>query len=125
MERITNLPEWWERAKPALEDMARASNGRESLETIRDALIDGRNQLWHEKGAFALTAIDDHPTGLVTFSFLGLVGKDREAWLGVLDEMLDWAREQGCTMVQTLARPGWKRVLKDWEMTHVFLEREI
>jgi hypothetical protein len=105
--------------------MAEASNGRQSLQTIADALADGRNQLWHSEGAFALTSINDWPTGISTFEFIGLVGEDRKKWLGVLDDMLDWARGEGCSMVETTARPGWRRVLKDWDCTHVFLEKKI
>ena len=120
------LPEWWERASPALENMAESTRGRQSLHTLADKIIDGNVQLWAaDDEAFALTAVNDWPTGLSTFEFIGLVGEGRERWLGVLDEMCEWAKEQGCEMVETSARPGWKRVLTDWACTHVFLEKKI
>ena len=105
--------------------MAAATNGRASVQTILDAIIDERQQLWTTGDAFAVTAVNVWPTGIKTFEFIGLVGKDREKWLGVLDDLLDWARERGCEMVETSARPGWKRVLKDWTCSHVFLEKKI
>jgi len=121
------LPDWWEEAVPALESMAKASNGRQSVQTLADGIIDGRLQLWTHEGAFAVTAINDWPTGIATLEVLGCVGKSREKWLSELDAMEEWAREQGCVMAETTSRPGWTRALKPlgWNNTHVFLEKAL
>ena len=39
----------------------------------------------------------------------------------------DFAKEEGCKMMELIARPGWQKVLNifDYKRTHVVLEKKI
>ena len=44
-----------------------------------------------------------------------------------MDELAKWAKSKDCTHMESHARLGWERVLKNYnfEKTHVFLERKL
>jgi hypothetical protein len=48
-------------------------------------------------------------------------------WVHVMDEIANWAKSEECTHVESWARPGWERVLKQYQFkkTHVLLERKL
>ena len=39
----------------------------------------------------------------------------------------DWDKHKGCTLIETYARPGWSRLLKeqDYKITHYLLEKKL
>lgn len=54
-----------------------------------------------------------------------VTGQDREDWIGNLQIIETWAAAQGCTLMKVTARPGWRRILKDYRWTHVELEKKL
>ncbi len=43
----------------------------------------------------------------------------------LVDEAEAFAKANGCTLSITEGRPGWQRVLKDYKLTHVTIEKEL
>jgi hypothetical protein len=121
------------RVWPFVEEMIAASFARDGsrLEAadVKEALEKAAWQLWvaHDNArvhALCLTEILVYPR-MKTCRVVAATGHDREEWVDYLKVMEAWAAAQGCERMETLARPGWRRVLKDYRWTHVLLEKQL
>ena len=56
-----------------------------------------------------------------------MTGRQRHKWQHLISEVENFAKEEGCDMIELIARPGWQRVLNlfDYKRTHVVLEKKI
>jgi hypothetical protein len=52
-------------------------------------------------------------------------GEDMRQWLPLLAKIEDYARAEGCGCVRIYGRKGWARVLTDYRIEHVILERSL
>lgn len=52
-------------------------------------------------------------------------GHQRERWLPLFGRIEDYARQEGCSSMRLFGRKGWERVLKDYRVEHVILERTL
>ncbi len=50
-------------------------------------------------------------------------GKDYANWVELEQGIADWALSIGCHGMESIARKGWSKVFKQYEFTHIFLER--
>ena len=93
-------------------------------------LLAGRMQLWAVVGeaieAIVLTEIAEYPRRRLC-RVLAAAGAGRARWLHLLGTIEEWARAQGCTAIEPVARPGWERALAPlgYRKTHVILEKEL
>ena len=122
----------WSRVAPILQRACARSDGRYAVEDIHAALACGDMQLWiaidpsqvNEIEAACATEIVNYPRerrcGLVFCA-----GQHPERWLHHLQTIGDWAREQGCVAMEMQGRPGWERLLRDWQKTHVLLTKRL
>jgi hypothetical protein len=95
-----------------------------------DLLATGRMQLWvgwngSECEAAVLTEIVTRAKGK-TCQIVACGGHAMPHWLGLLDEIEQWAKQEGCASMRVVAgRKGWARMLPDYAVTGITLEREI
>ena len=75
------------------------------------------------RGAVVLGA-EVQPEGRKLFRVV-LVGGDAQAWPGLLSEIEDMARVEGCARVVTTCRKGWAKRLKDYRLTRIELVKEL
>ena len=56
-----------------------------------------------------------------------MTGRQRNKWQHLISKIENFAKEEGCEMMELIARPGWQKVLNlfDYKRTHVVLEKEI
>ncbi len=54
-------------------------------------------------------------------------GTDYKSWVDFMDDVVNWARSQGCKKMEIFTRPGWERILKykGFVKTHVQLEKPL
>ncbi len=52
-------------------------------------------------------------------------GKDRMRWLPLLNDIETYAKNEGCDAMRILGREGWSRVLNDYHIAHVVLEKDL
>ena len=54
-----------------------------------------------------------------------MVGKNRHEWQKYIKYIEDFAKQNGCDKMELIARPGWERVLKQFNYTksHVVLDK--
>ena len=106
-------------------------NGEYALGDIRKSLLTGANQLWvvmlaGEVVGACVTEIIRYPKRKSCFvRFFSAEDGLRESWLDHLDIIEAWAKERGCDAVEVSGREGWKRVLKDYKLTHVVLRKAL
>ena len=56
-----------------------------------------------------------------------MTGRQRHKWQHLISKIEDFAKEEGCQMMELISRPGWQRVLIlfNYKRTHVVLEKKI
>jgi hypothetical protein len=52
-------------------------------------------------------------------------GKDMRRWLGLLGQIEDYAKAEGCSRVRIFGRKGWVRMLERYRIRNVILEKEL
>ena len=52
-------------------------------------------------------------------------GHDRDRWLPLFEQIETYAKNEGCSCVRIFGRKGWERVLKNYRVEHVILERAL
>jgi hypothetical protein len=56
-----------------------------------------------------------------------MTGRQRHKWQFLVKDIEEFAKNEGCQMMELIARPGWKKILNNfgYGMTHVVLEKKI
>ena len=54
-------------------------------------------------------------------------GRQRTKWQHLINDVEKFAEEEGCKMMELIARPGWQKVYNNYgyKRTHVVLEKQI
>ena len=54
-------------------------------------------------------------------------GRQRHKWQHLINDIEDFAKAEGCQMMELIARPGWQKVYNSYgyKRTHVVLEKQI
>lgn len=135
MARILVRPEGGEIAKiwphilPLVYKGMGRCNGEYNERDILDALLDRQMHLFvglqDEKPiAIIIARITEYPRKkALTIRFGAADEGSREAYLPWIEEVVAWGKEQGCDFSELHGRPGWKKVLKDWQQTHVVMRQ--
>lgn len=73
-----------------------------------------------------VTEIIQRKLGKVCHIYI-MTGRQRHKWQHLVSKIEDFAKLEGCQMMELIARPGWKRILNNfgYKMTHVVLEKQI
>lgn len=97
-------------------------------EMLLNECFTGNSQLWivwsDERGCecAVVTGIVQH---CATCIIKACGGKGMEHWLGLLDEIEKWAKAQGCVRMRLFGRKGWRRVLKDYRVERIIMDKEL
>jgi hypothetical protein len=108
-----------------LEKALALSGGSHNLSHVLAAIQRNEAQLWIDGPCVIVTEVNDTP-----------LRRELHFWLaaGTLDEVIhlsnkviDWGREQGCTVASLSGRHGWTRALtkEGWEHTHSVMGRRL
>lgn len=102
----------------------------ESLDHILERLISRSCQLWIvcENEKVIAACITEIPTlaGRKVFNVISIGGSGMNEWLHNLATLEAYARHHGCTAMRfPEVRPGWRRILKDYHVTKINLEKEL
>ena len=107
--------------------MIRAAIERTDLsafEDIEKAVLDGDQLLW--------IAVSDHIEAAATThlsrnicTLTACSGHQRERWLPLLSKIEAYAKAEDCKALRLYGRPGWQRVLKDYHVEHIVMEKDL
>ena len=73
-----------------------------------------------------ITELVEKPLGKVCHIFM-MTGRQRHKWQYLVKDIEKFAKEEKCSMMELIARPGWQKVLNQfgYKRTHVVLEKQI
>jgi hypothetical protein len=133
--RAEDLPRHLRAIEPMLASIAERGRGIYSVSDLCRAIANEEFQLWivtrlrvGERAIVAagLTELVNHP-GMRVCRLIAWTGEGHEDWLHLLDDIEAWARQAGARRMIPIARPGWKKALKQrgYSETHVVLEKDL
>lgn len=118
-----NVHEIW----PQASGLIRAAIERTDLSDFVDiekAVLSGDQLLWlaisDRIEAAAVTHLSRNICTLVACA-----GHQRDRWLPLFAKIEGYAKSEGCKCVRIYGRKGWERVLKNYRVEHVVLERAL
>jgi hypothetical protein len=121
------VSEFW----PYARDLIRAAIEHTKLSdfaSIETDVLSGDQLLWLAfDGKSILAAATTHltkPNNKVC-TLTACAGSDRRRWLPLLGKIEQYAKDEGCVTLRIFGRIGWKRVLKNYKMTHIILENDL
>jgi hypothetical protein len=96
---------------------------------IARRLADGSALLWlawdgRQIHAAAVTELTSR-NGRRVCTVVACGGRRRGLWLHLLRDLEFYAAAEDCSVMQMLGRPGWSRLLKDYRVTSIALEKEL
>jgi len=121
-------------AKESIDTALKYSGNHYNIDDIFNSLLKGEMQLWvlwnpkkkkNYQGC-GITKILKRTNTTILNIFI-VTGSNRKQWQDKISVLEDYAKEQGCTHIETYARPGWSRILKNkqYKITHYILEKKL
>ena len=139
MIKLYNIPtksvdEVWGVVKNDIANALSRSNGYALSDHIKEWIKQQKMQLWilwdseAEKEKYygvVVTEVIQRPLQRC-LNIKIMTGKHREKWQHLIKHIEDFAWQQNCDLLELVARPGWKKVLKPFGYTesHVLLEKK-
>lgn len=122
-----NVHQIWAQARPFIK-AAIERTGLSEFEDIERDVISGDQLLW--------LALSDHIEAAATTQLIKTSGKpvlvvtacsgaDRARWLPLFAKIEKYGKDEGCKCVRIYGRKGWERVLNNYRVEHVILERQL
>lgn len=116
----------WNKAKPHLERALEHSDGEFEIDDVLKFLLDRTMQLWvlydistHDVVMAGCTEIVVHPNKKICRVVL-IGGLSMDLWQAQTLVFEDWAREQGCVQMETLARKGLAKKLTELDYKQIY-----
>ena len=134
---IGELDKVWSLVEKDIKSALAYSSQLTDSDFVFDTAKEGKFQLWvlwdkNQKKTIdkyfgvVVTEIIKRKFGKVCHIYI-MTGRQRTKWQHLINKVEDFAKEEGCKMMELIARPGWQRVLNafDYKRTHVVLEKKI
>jgi len=137
---LVNIPnksvnKTWGLVKTDIANALNRSNGYALADHIKKWILESKMQLWILWDAEANK--DSKYYGVVVTEIIQrplqrclnikiMIGKHREKWQHLIKHIEDFAWINNCDLLELVARPGWKKILKPFGYTesHVLLEKK-
>ena len=122
----------WSFAVKDVADALARSNGYARAEHIKKWILDNKMQLWilwdsKDKKYYGVvvTEIIQRPLQRC-LNIKIMTGSHREKWQHLIKHVEEFAWKNNCDLLELVARPGWKKVLKQYgyKESHVLLEKK-
>ena len=116
----------WDKAKPHLEKALEYGDGEFQIDDVLKFLLDRTMKLWilydtssHDVVMAGCTEIIHYPHKKICRVVL-MGGLSMNLWQSQTTAFEEWAREQGCTQMETLARKGLAKKLTKLDYRQVY-----
>jgi len=129
-----NISIVWKQCEGMIADAMARSNNYANASHFKKWISEGKMQLWFlwDKDQ----DIPDRLYGIVITEIIQrplqrclnikiMTGKHREKWQHLIKNIEDFAWQNQCDLLELVARPGWKKILKPfgYQESHVLLEK--
>ena len=130
-----DVNEIWKIVKNDIANALNRSNGYALADHIKQWILENKMQLWilwDSKGdknskyyGVVVTEIIQRPLQRC-LNIKIMIGRHREKWQHLIKHIEDFAWQQKCDLLELVARPGWKKILKPfgYNESHVLLEKK-
>ncbi len=129
-----SVDEVWGVVKNDIANALTRSNGYALSDHIKEWIKQQKMQLWilwdseAEKEKYygvVVTEVIQRPLQRC-LNIKIMIGRHREKWQHLIKHIEDFAWQQNCDLLELVARPGWKKILKPFGYTesHVLLEKK-
>ena len=122
----------WSIVVKDIADALARSNAYARAEHIKKDILDNKMQLWilwdsetKEYYGVCVTEIIQRPLQRC-LNIKIMKGRHRDKWQHLIKHVEEFAWENNCDLLELVARPGWKKVLKQYgyKESHVLLEKK-
>ncbi len=122
-----DVPKIWPQARLLIKS-AIEHTGLSDFDHIESQVLSGDQLLW--------LAISDHIEAAATTHLVktrnkpvliitACSGAARDRWLSLRHKIEAYAKAEGCSRVRLYGRKGWQRVLKDYHVEYVIMEKPL
>ena len=133
----SNIDEVWPLVKKDIADALVFSGNHTDAQFVLDTLRQEKFQLFIVWDKDQKTTLEKYYGVVVTeivekkltkaCHIFIMTGRQRQKWTALIKVIEDFAEQNNCDLLELIARPGWQRILKDYnyKRTHVVLEKPI
>jgi len=124
----------WNIVENDIQNALNRSGNYANSQHFKDACNKGVFQLWilwdndskHKYYGLVVTELVKRPLQKC-LNIRIMTGKHREKWQHMIKFIEDFGKKQGCDKMELIARPGWEKVLKqfNYAKSHVLLEKNL
>lgn len=133
----SNLDDVWSLVKKDISEALSYSGNHTDAQFVYDCIKEKKMQLWVVWDKDKPTTLEKYYGVVVTevvqrklkrsCQIFIMTGKHRQKWQHLISVLEDFAEEQECQQMELFARPGWQKILQNYnyKRTHVVLEKPI
>lgn len=103
--------------------------GLSDFQEVEDSILDGDALLWlawdGKQIEAAASTILQKANGQLSCVIVACGGNDMGRWVGLIEKIETYAKDEGCTNTRIIGRRGWLRALEGYQMKHVILEKAV
>ena len=133
----SNLDDVWSLVKKDISEALSYSGNHTDAQFVYDTLKEDKMQLWVVWDKDKPTTLEKYYGVVVTeiiqrklkrsCQIFIMTGRHRQKWQHLISVIEDFAEEQECQQMELYARPGWQKILQNYnyKRTHVVLEKTI
>ena len=103
--------------------------GLSDFKEVEDSILDGDALLWlawdGERIVAAASTTLEKANDRKSCTIVACGGDDMSQWLGLIEQIETFARNEGCQCVRITGRKGWLRVLDAYKSEYVIMEKAI
>ena len=114
----------WEAYLPFRHEFIAIDPERYPAGYIDRQVAEGVWRCWGARKAAILAEIKFYPSGAREVHGVAAAGELQEI-VGLIPLALDWGRANGCERAVIESRPGWERMLPDWELHQVSVRKDL
>jgi hypothetical protein len=118
------LRDEFERVWPWLKDASMRYADTHRKRHVWQAIEKGNARLWTTPNAGLVTLVDTYPTGLKEIRGW-LAGGDLDEIVGIVPQIEQWGKSQGCTRAVIHGRRGWLRAFDGYREAAITMVKEI
>ena len=103
--------------------------GLSDFKEVEDSILDGDGLLWlawnGEMIEAAASTVLEIANGEKSCIIVACGGDDMSNWLGLIEQIETYAKNEGCKRTRIIGRRGWLRVLEGYRADYAILEKAI
>jgi len=118
-----SIEKYWDQIEPLMKSIDKWSHGKYFAEDMKKYLMDCDMQLWvaGDFQAIGVTQINEFPRQKVC-TVVFMAGKNMDEWLMLHEEVVKWAKDIGCDVIEAYCRRGWQKLF-NWDPIHTVLRK--